>query len=68
MYLASRFNKKLDRFGSRYRNPLAEVADVLVTLWDQKSLIYSFPPLKLLSSFLLRIEMEGILMILITLD
>lgn len=44
--LASRFNNKLDRFVSRYRDPLVQA---LVAPWDHYTLIYAFYLLKPLS-------------------
>lgn len=44
-----------------------ETVNALVTLWDQYTLIYVFPPLKL-PNLLHMIEMEGILVFLIAPD
>lgn len=54
--LASRLNKKLDRFVCR--DPWAACKDVLVTLWNPFNLIYASPSLKLLPLVLQRIEIE----------
>lgn len=34
-YLASIFHNKLNKFLSRYRDPLAMAMDVVITQWDQ---------------------------------
>lgn len=62
--LASRFNNKLDRFVSRYRDPLAEAVAALVLLQDQCTPISAFSQLKLLPRLLCRIELECIPVIL----
>lgn len=56
----------LDPHVSVSRDPLAEVVIAPVAPWDLCTLIYAFPPLKLLH--LLRIEKEGILVILLVLN
>ena len=56
--MASRFNKKLDRFMSRTRDPMACGADALVCPWHQFKLLYAFPPLQLLPRLLRRIRVE----------
>lgn len=63
--LACRFGNRIDLFVSRYRNLLMEAVDVLVVSWDQYSLSYAFPPLKLLTHLLCRIKMGGILVIIV---
>ncbi|XP_073491076.1 uncharacterized protein [Aquarana catesbeiana] len=55
---ASRFNKKIDRFVARTKDPLACGTDALVIPWHRFSLIYAFPPILLLPRLLRRIRQE----------
>lgn len=48
--LMFRFNNKLNRFVSSYREHLAEVVHGLVALWDQYTLIYAFSSAAIRSS------------------
>lgn len=59
--LAFKFNPKLDRFVSSYRDPLEEAVNALVATWAHSFMISAVPPLKLLHCLLCRIKMEGIL-------
>lgn len=38
----SMFNRKLDSFVFRYRNPITEAVDALVALWNQYIFIYAY--------------------------
>lgn len=67
-FLASRFNSNLDMFATGTRDPQSFTVNALVATWDQFILTYAFPPLKLLSHLLCRIEIEGVSMILILTD
>lgn len=66
--LASRFNNEMYRLVLRYRDPLTEIFNTLVALWDQYSLIYIFPLLKLLLRLPHRITIEGIPVFLIAVN
>lgn len=66
--LASRFNNEMYRLVLRYRDPLTEMFNTLVALWDQYSLIYIFPLLKLLLRLPHRITIEGIPVFLIAVN
>lgn len=66
--LVSKCNNKLDRFFTSSRDPWAFGVNALVTQWDQFTLIYAFLLLQILSRLLNRVEMEGILLILVTLN
>lgn len=48
--LASRFNRKVDKFVSRAMDPLSSGTDALVVPWEQFSLIHAFPPDSAVSS------------------
>lgn len=66
--LLSRLCNKLDSFVSGSSEPQSFVVDVLVMLWDQFSLIYTFPHLQILPHLLCRVEKESILVIFIAWD
>ncbi|XP_040297773.1 uncharacterized protein LOC121008982 [Bufo bufo] len=63
--MASRLNNKLPVFLARARDPKAYGVDALVSLWQDFSLLYVFPPFPLLPKVLRKIEAEGIPTVLI---
>lgn len=63
VFLCFSLKNNLDRFISRYWNPLVEAVDSVLDLGDQCSLNYAFPPIKRIPSLLCRIDMVDILII-----
>lgn len=65
---SDQIQQQLDRIVTRSRDPWPSAVDALVSLLKQFHLIYALPSVQLLPHLLHRINMEGILAILIAMN